>query len=158
MLTFGAATVCPAFHSSSSWVEIGTRTMLMPRSAIALVISVMLADHRPWKTRSDALKPNQLVPVSQTAVAGLVDDLVAGDVQPVLGGNGLTAAAAAGSAGPWAAGPADADVGTASAVPNNRATATAVGHRPKLGDMGAPFDGGRPSHAPGGSGSAPTSS
>src|SRR3712207_9150798 len=38
----------------------------MPRSAIDLVTCVMFADQRPWKTRSEALKPNQLVPVSQT--------------------------------------------------------------------------------------------
>jgi hypothetical protein len=31
-----------------------------------LVTSVTFADQSPWKTRSVALKPNQLVPVSQT--------------------------------------------------------------------------------------------
>jgi hypothetical protein len=68
VLTFGAATVWPARHSSSSWVEIGTRTMFRPFSAIPRVMVSMLADHRPWKTRSEALKPNQFTPVSQTSL------------------------------------------------------------------------------------------
>jgi hypothetical protein len=53
VLTPDGAVACPARHSSSSWVEIGTRTMLMPRSAMDFVTSVRLADQRPWKTRSD---------------------------------------------------------------------------------------------------------
>ncbi len=67
VLTFGLRNV-PAFHSSSSCVEIGTRTVLMPRSAMLLVIVVMFADQSPWKTRSLALNPNQLVPVSSTSL------------------------------------------------------------------------------------------
>jgi hypothetical protein len=66
VLTFGAATVCPARHSRSSWVEMGTRTMLIPRSAICRVSVSMLADHSPWKTRSDALYPNQFAPLRTT--------------------------------------------------------------------------------------------
>lgn len=40
----------------------------MPRSADIRIMSSRLPDHKPWKTRSLALKPNQLAPVSQTGL------------------------------------------------------------------------------------------
>jgi hypothetical protein len=65
-LTLPGAPACPVLHSFSNWVEIGTRSELIPRRVISAIVLPRFTDQMPWNVRSVALKPNQFAPVSQT--------------------------------------------------------------------------------------------
>ena len=54
--------LCNVVGRKSS-VEIGTRTRLIPWSAIPSTTFFILALHNPWNTFSEQLKPNQFAPV-----------------------------------------------------------------------------------------------
>lgn len=120
---------CPFLHSSRSWVEMGTRTMLMPRSAICRVMASRLTDQSPWKTRSVVLNPNQLAPVSQTRLPSSSTIRL-----PSVCSQSVPVPAAAGEAGAGAAG--CAATGPESAVSRAVAVAAAASAVPSLVRVG----------------------